>query len=388
MVRTYNEYLKLLETAVIGNGKKALSDYQVGQFIKNNNLDSDWNIVASEVKKDMVPIVKKFEPEKAVVTSNSKPTLKSSGTRGKAKKVKGYSEYLRLLENAVIQNGKKELQISQIDDFIRVNDLNLDWGIVLSEVKKDMVSILNKYRGSVNSQPKPSVQLKSSNVGRNIGRNTYSVGKQVKSYDVYMHLLEDAMQKNANAELSESQILHFISANKLDSDWGITSVEIHKDMKMILAKFARYDRAVALRTKHAGIQSGVVSCQKTADVHSNIQNNEKKKSGLTEEDKRVILVLRDMLRKYPNIVENNRRLKAAIADILPGRRRKVNLLGMLAEENIVRAIETKNSLDQVLCDRFASVLEEEYGTSMELARRMVLIWFHAYGRLILNKNID
>ena len=109
---------------------------------------------------------------------------------------------------------------------------------------------------------------------------------------------------------------------------------------------------------------------------------------LTEEDKRVILVLRDMLRKYPNIVENNRRLKAAIADILPGRRREVNLLGMLAEENIVRAIETKNSLDQVLCDRFASVLEEEYGTSMELARRMVLIWFHAYGRLILNKNID
>ena len=95
-----------------------------------------------------------------------------------------------------------------------------------------------------------------------------------------------------------------------------------------------------------------------------------------------------MLKEYPDIVENSRRLKAAIADVLPGKKKEVNLLGMLAEENIIRAIETKNSLDQVLRDRFASILEEEYGTSMELARRMVLIWFHAYGRLILNKTID
>lgn len=84
MVRTYNEYLKLLETAVVGNGKKALSDYQVEQFIRSNNLDSDWNIVVSEVKKDMAPIVKRFEPVKPVVTPNPKPTVKPSGAGNKA----------------------------------------------------------------------------------------------------------------------------------------------------------------------------------------------------------------------------------------------------------------------------------------------------------------
>lgn len=384
MVRTYNEYLKLLETAVVGNGKKALSDYQVEQFIRSNNLDSDWNIVASEVKKDMAPIVKRFEPVKPVVTPNPKPTVKPSGAGNKVKKVNGYSEYLRLLENAIIQNGKKELQPGQIDDFIRINNLNSDWGIVSSEVKKDMATILNKYRAPVKSPSKPSVPSKPSAVGR----NTSSAAKQVKSYDAYMRLLEDAMQKNANAELSESQIQHFISANKLDSDWEITSVEIRKDMKTVLAKFARHERAEALRAKHSSSQSGAASYQKPADARSNIQNNGKRKSGLTEEDKKVVVVLRDMLKEYPDIVENSRRLKAAIADVLPGKKKEVNLLGMLAEENIIRAIETKNSLDQVLCDRFASILEEEYGTSMELARRMVLIWFHAYGRLILNKTID
>lgn len=159
-------------------------------------------------------------------------------------------------------------------------------------------------------------------------------------------------------------------------------------MKTVLAKFARHKRAEVLRTKHSGGQSGAASYQKTVVVHSNIQNNGKRKSGLTEEDKKIVVVLRDMLKGYPDIVENSRQLKAAIADVLPGKKKEVNLLGMLAEENIIQAIETKNSLDQVLCDRFASILEEEYGTSVELARRMVLIWFHAYGRLVLNKNID
>ena len=84
MVRTYNEYLKLLETAVVGNGKKALSDYQVEQFIRSNNLDSDWNIVAYEVKKDMAHIVKRFEPVKPVVTPNPKPTVKPLGAGNKA----------------------------------------------------------------------------------------------------------------------------------------------------------------------------------------------------------------------------------------------------------------------------------------------------------------
>ena len=388
MVRTYNEYLRLLEAAVIGNGKKELSDYQVEQFIKSNNLDSDWHIVASEVKKDMSPIAKRFEQSKPVVPSKPTPASKPSGAGSKVKKVKGYSEYLRLLEKSIAQNGKKELQPGQIDDFIRLYNLNADWGIVSSEVKKDMATILHKYRAPVNNPTKPGTPSKTPSAGRNIGRNTSSAIKQVKSYDSYMHLLEDAVQNNASAELSENQIQHFISVNKLDSDWGITSVDIHKDMKTILAKFARHERAEALCAKHAGVKSGAASCQKPTESHSNIQNNGKKKSGLTEEDKNVVLLLRDMLKEYPDIIENSRRLKAAIADILPGKKKEVNLLGMLAEENIIRAIETENSLDRVLCDRFASILEEEYGTSMELARRMVLIWFHAYGRLILNKNID
>lgn len=384
MVRTYNEYLNLLEAAVIGNRKSSLSDYQIDQFIKSNHLDSDWHIVPSEVKKDMISIAKKYKPQKRPIAPKPIPSVQYSPLGNKTKKVKGYNEYLRFLENAIVQNEKRELQASQIDDFIRMNNLESDWGIVSSEVKKDMATIMKKYQSPVSNAPKPSPTTRQPSGGYNKGRSNSSVGKQIRSYDIYMRLLEEAMLKNSKAELSDVQIYQFLSANKLDSEWGITSVEIRKDMKTITAKFARQERTDVLRQKH----STVVTEQKNVSISSNAHRNEKKKSGLTEEDKKIVVLLRDMLKDYPDIVEDRRRLKSAIADVLLGEKKEVNLLGTLVEENIIQAIRNKNSLDQVLCDRFASVLEENYGTSMELARRMVLVWFHAYGRLILNKTID
>lgn len=383
MIRTYNEYLKLLEDAVIGNGKSGLSDYQIEQFIKSNHLDTDWHIVPSEVKKDMAPIVKKYTPPRTPITPKPTP-VNHSPSSNKPKKVKGYNDYLKLLEIAIVQNGNKELQASQIDDFIRINNLNADWGIVSSEVKKDMATILKKYQSPVRNAPKPTSPPQRPSSGYNSGKSNSSVGKQVKSYDAYMRLLEEAMLKNSKVELPDAQIYQFLSANKLDSDWGITLVEIRKDMKTISAKFARQERAEALRQKH----SATTPEHKNINTASNAHRNEKKKSGLTEEDKNIVVLLKDMLKAYPDIVDDRRRLKSAIADILPGKKKEVNLLGTLAEENIIQAIKNKNSLDQVLCNRFASILEENYGTSMELAQRMVLVWFHAYGRLILNKTID
>ena len=188
--------------------------------------------------------------------------------------VRTYNEYLKLLEAAVVGNGKRSLSDYQIEQFIKSNHLDSDWHIVLSEVKKDMATILKKYQNPVRNVPKPSTPTRKPGGGYNSGRNNSSVGKQVKSYDVYMRLLEDAMLKNSKAELSDAQIYQFLSANKLDSDWGITSVEIRKDMKTISAKFARQERTEALRQKH----STAAAEPKSVNTASNAHRNEKKKS--------------------------------------------------------------------------------------------------------------
>lgn len=370
MVGSYDQYLKLLEAAIISNGKKELSSNQIEQFIKSNHLDSDWNIVPSEVQKDMRAIVNKntqFQPSISLVLPQK---VKYSQTSNK--KVKTYNTYLRLLEDEIVQNGKKELQLAQIEDFIRKYNLNSDWGIISYEVKKDMMTILNRYSRQVKSTHQPTMQLQHSSVRNHSGSVT-----KVRSYDAYIHMLEDEILQNKKKELSDSQIGQFISANRLDSEWGITKADVLKDVEVLLSKLDGQERISALRKK-----------QLIGSDKSNNQYIEKKKSGLTEEDKNTVLLLRDMLKTYPDLIENNRRLKSAIADMLFGKKKEVNLLGTLVEENIIQVIRNNSTLDQVLCYRFASILEEEYGTSMELATRMVLIWFHAYGRLILDKDIE
>lgn len=385
MVRSYNEYLRLLESAVICNGKYELSDVQIDQFIRTNNLDFDWQIISSEVRKDMMLIVRRLGQLQPTVSPKPAPRTNSRRLNHSIKKVKNYSDYIKLLDSFIVHNGKKELSAVQINEFIRVNNLYSDWGIVLTEVKKDMATILGRYKTPVGNAPKPSNSASGQYPARNINGNNSSARKKIKSYVAYMQLLEIAMLNNGKKELNDVMVAQFLSVNKLDSEWGISAVEIRKDMKTIASKFGRQARTDTLKTKY----TSSASTPNTGKTSKPIAlAKPKKQSRLNDDDKKIVTLLRDVLRNYPDIIQDSRRLRGAIADILPEKKREVNLLGTLIEKNIITVIKTNNSLDTVLCDRFACILEEEYGTSMELARRMVLICFHAYGGLILDRIID
>ena len=126
---------------------------QIDQFIRHNKLDSDWQIIASEVEEDMMMIVKRIGNVAPSIPRNP-IAPKLSATGAKVKKVKNYREYQLLLEKAIELNGKKELSSYQIDDFVRRNNLYVDWGIVTSEVKKDMEDLLSQYQQlSANASP-------------------------------------------------------------------------------------------------------------------------------------------------------------------------------------------------------------------------------------------
>ena len=58
-VKTYYEYLHLLETEVIKNDGKELSWNQIVHFISKYNLDKDWGITISDVNKDLKEYLQK-----------------------------------------------------------------------------------------------------------------------------------------------------------------------------------------------------------------------------------------------------------------------------------------------------------------------------------------
>ena len=125
-IKSYDEYIKLLENEVIQNGGKELSDAQITRFINNYNLSADRGILASDVRMDVGTIRTKL-----------------------VKKVENYSQYIMLLINAVTKNGNRELSDLQIEKFIRENHLDSDWKIGCIDVMTDMQKILdgmNKFR--------------------------------------------------------------------------------------------------------------------------------------------------------------------------------------------------------------------------------------------------
>lgn len=70
--------------------------------------------------------------------------------------------------------------------------------------------------------------------------------RKVQNYIEYTRLLKEFILKNEKVELSEKQILHFISENRLDSDWGITLSDVQEDMATIIDDLQRKEKAKIL----------------------------------------------------------------------------------------------------------------------------------------------
>lgn len=109
---------------------------------------------------------------------------------------------------------------------------------------------------------------------------------------------------------------------------------------------------------------------------------------MTSDDKLIASCIKETIMDYPDIICNQWRIRNVLADVIPDKKMHINLLGQLAEFGILDDINCTDSLDYILCNKYVSVLEQNYGTSREIAQRMVLIWFHGYGRLVLRKTVE
>lgn len=146
-VRSYNEYLNLLEAEIKRNGYKKLSILQINSFITNNRLDSEWGVVVKDVEKDCEIILKRFNHIAWNNTSNNNTPARK---RLRAKTVASYADYMDLLRKEVKINGNKRLSPMQIHKFIRYYDLKEDWNIEFLDVSKDLDSIFSSS-GTISS---------------------------------------------------------------------------------------------------------------------------------------------------------------------------------------------------------------------------------------------
>ena len=132
-----------------------------------------------------------------------------------AEKVITYDAYMRALEQKFLDNGKRPLSQTQIDSFLRENQLDKRFNIRSGEIRKDLETIYAKY--------KPQ-----------------NAPKQVSNYEDYIRELEALYVKNGKQPLSPAQIRDFILTNNQGNKFGITIPDVQKDMNTIEEKYKEY----------------------------------------------------------------------------------------------------------------------------------------------------
>ena len=94
--------------------------------------------------------------------------------------------------------------------------------------------------------------------------------------------------------------------------------------------------------------------------------------------------LLDILRKYPDTIEDQKRLMGILKDYFPTERQNIRLLEQALEVNILQEIHTKH-LDKPLQLRLRKRLMDEFFLQQDKADWAVFMWSYAYGYGVLGK---
>jgi hypothetical protein len=136
-VSSYNEYMKLLEEYFLQSGKVRLTRERVQSFIYTYALNVDWKITCSEVEKDLTSIYHKY----SVPRLTPKPSIPVTPPTQPRKSISTYKDYMKALEQRFNDNKKRMLTRTQIAAFLDEYDLSKRFNIQIHEVETDLREI-------------------------------------------------------------------------------------------------------------------------------------------------------------------------------------------------------------------------------------------------------
>lgn len=219
-ILTYDAYMKALEQLFLVGGKKPLSQYQIDNFLRDNQLEKRFNISAGDIRRDLETIYAKYKPQ----TSSNQ--------------INTYDSYMKALENLYLRNGMSILTPQQIMEFVQTNQLSGKFGITFSDVQNDLRSIYAKYTQEKSKAPDATQP-----------RNTPNPEKQNTHPDEYWKYLESLYLHNGKTPLSLSQIQSCWSSGNLFKKYGVTVGDMQKDLKTIEEKYKQYGNLASILQK-------------------------------------------------------------------------------------------------------------------------------------------
>lgn len=276
--------------------------------------------------------------------------------------INDYQDYMIFLNNRLYSNGGMTDQ--NIIDMLKSNALTERFGITIYDVKKDIRTL-----SSFEEKSELLISLQGGTPGK------------VKSKPYATMIAEWAKITN---RLTIKKMNDLIKTNRLN----VSAADVAADIREYIANKKSNTASVLPMTKsnpivHNNIAATSVN-NKPIKASTKVESSQKKS---VVYDTEMVNDVRRLLEKYPDLVEDAKKVRSALADIFPGKKMEVNLLSELVENGILHEIKKADILDGVMCNKYASILEDNFGTASEVAIKIVLVWFHGYGRLICNKKI-
>lgn len=271
-----------------------------------------------------------------------------------------YKEYLKQLRILVQKNNYHMLSDSNIISFIQTNALDINYNVTINDVKTDINAIISNHKQYIQNQQRY----------QNSRKKTITT-KKVKTYQQYVKLLEDAVVKNNGTRLNNTQVNDFIKNNNLDRDWGITSIDVYKDMSDILSRINKKSSPKKTPDNYNSSHKKNMQDHKEHMLEKNVSSNNKKE--LSDDDIDLVTQISKYMRECPSAFKEIKRIEAVLRDIIPEKIMEINLLSFLAREGILAEQDPVN-MDDLICNRYVSMLVSNYGTERLIAERMVQIW--------------
>ena len=96
----------------------------------------------------------------------------------------------------------------------------------------------------------------------------------------------------------------------------------------------------------------------------------------------------DLLRQYPNAVENKKQFVGLMKDFFPGQQKQVNLISITYDLGIASDIAKAPEISNPFAFKFVKQLVDEYGVSRVNADWAVSVWCVCYGQQVLGKSCE
>ena len=339
-ILTYYQYRTALTEFISQHGS---ADTELQDFISQNSLDTRFNITLFDVQKDALAIIKKRPP--SLDQDEYKNALRSE-----------------LLPRAV--SGLGEVEIMR---FIKSHRYQLCNGLSVVDVRMHLAQMVDGTWVPMNS--------------------TFSSAFQ--TYSDYRDALRDCVPSYSREPLTDLNIKVFIKRNGLDKKYGIDVATVRQDMYALPNLFGMF--VLQVGSDFRQIMDSAASIQESGP--SALANPDKQKSEFAKPEVALdsldfYAVVSKAFLEYPEIMKDRKRLSGLLRDLSPKQKREINVFLQIFDLGIIEEIERQTEINHLFVHRFCKKLEEEYGTSEELAEQLVGVWCLCYGRDILHIKLN